>query len=152
MRLEAVKLAMETINSASANLNSDITPKIREQAQKNISIMTAGKYSQLYIDENMGLSIFADGATRPIDSLSKGSLDVAYFAVRLALVQTLLADKNVPVFMDESLSQLDDTRAENTLRLMADYASCGQCVLFTCQARDVVLAEKTSKINLIELN
>lgn len=152
MRLEAVKLAMETINSASANLNSDITPKIREQAQKNISLMTAGKYSQLYIDENMGLSIFADGATRPIDSLSKGSLDVAYFAVRLALVQTLLADKNVPVFMDESLSQLDDTRAENTLRLMSDYASHGQCVLFTCQARDVVLARRTGEINLIELN
>ena len=152
MRLEAVKLAIETINSASANLKSDITPRIRERAQRNISIMTAGKYSELYIDENMGLSIFADGATRPIDSLSKGSLDVAYFAVRLALVQALLADKNPPIFMDESLSQLDDGRARNTLELMSDYAKSAQCVLFTCQTRDVAIAQSVTDLNLIELN
>ncbi len=151
LRLEAVRLAMETINSASMDLKSDITPRIRENAQKNLSLVTGGKYSELYIDENMSLTVFADGATRPIDSLSKGSLDVAYFSVRLALLQTLLGDKEPPLYMDECLSQLDDGRAENTLRAIEKHSHNSQCILFTCQNRDVDLAKKIADVNVIEL-
>lgn len=151
LRLDAVRLAMETIHYASMNLKSDITPRIRDNAQKNLSLVTGGKYSELYIDENMSLSVFADGATRPIDSLSKGSLDAAYFSVRLALLQTLLGDKNPPLYMDECLSQLDDSRAENTLRAIEKHSNGSQCILFTCQNRDVDLAKKVAQINVIEL-
>lgn len=151
IRLDAIKLATETINLASAELKSDVTPRIKDSAQKNLATMTAGKYSELYVDENMSLSIFAGGATRPIDSLSKGTLDVAYFSVRLALLQTLLAEKNPPLYMDETLSQLDDGRAQNVLCAIADHARNAQCVLFTCQNRDVELAKEITSVNLIEI-
>ena len=151
IRLDAIKLAMETINLASTELKSDVTPRIREGAQKNLATMTAGKYSELYVDENMSLSVFAGGATRPIDSLSKGTLDVAYFSVRLALLQTLLAEKNPPLYMDETLSQLDDGRAQNVLCAIAEHARNAQCVLFTCQNRDVELAKEITSVNLIEI-
>ena len=151
LRLEAVRLAMETINSASINLKSDITPRIRDNAQKNLSLVTDGKYNEIFIDENMSLTVFADGATRPIDSLSKGSLDAAYFSVRLALLQTLLSEKEPPLYMDECLSQLDDGRATNTLKAIAKHSINSQCILFTCQKRDVDLAEGIAKVNLIEL-
>ena len=150
-RLDAVKLAMETIDIASREMKSDITPRIKERAQQNLSLMTAGKYSELFIDENMGLSVFADGATRHIDSLSKGSLDVAYFAVRLTLLQVLLSEKEPPLYMDEVLSQLDDGRAENVLRAIAMHSQSAQSVLFTCQNRDVMLASKVADVNVIEI-
>ena len=151
LRLDAIRLAMETVNSASMNIKSDITPRIRENAQKNLSLLTNGKYSELFIDQNMSLSVFADGATRPIDSLSKGSLDAAYFSVRLALLQTLLNDKKPPLYMDEALSQLDDGRAENTLRAINKHSSTSQCILFTCQGRDVEIAKKLGDVNVIQL-
>ncbi len=151
LRLDAIKLAMETVNSASLNLKSDVTPKIRDRAEANLATVTAGKYTELYVDDNMGLTVFADGATRPIDALSKGSLDAAYFAVRLALLQTLLGDKNPPLYMDEMLSQLDDGRAENVLRAVAEHSRTSQCLLFTCQARDVALAKGVANANVIEL-
>lgn len=151
LRLEAVKLASEVIEAASNNLKSDVTPRIRANAENNLSTMTSGKYSELYIDDNMGLSVFADGATRPIDSLSKGSLDAAYFSVRLALLQTLLAEKEPPLYMDETLSQLDDGRARNALKLVSEYSKKAQCILFTCQNRDLELAKEIDDINLIEL-
>ena len=151
LRLDAVRLAMETINTASMNIKSDITPRIRDNAQKNLSLVTNGKYNELFIDQNMSLSVFADGATRPIDSLSKGSLDAAYFSVRLALLQTLLNDKKPPLYMDETLSQLDDGRAESTLRAINKHAESSQCILFTCQGRDVEIAEKLGSVNVIKL-
>lgn len=151
LRLDAVRLAMETLNSASMNIKSDITPRIRENAQKNLALVTNGKYNELFIDQNMSLSVFADGATRPIDSLSKGSLDAAYFSVRLALLQTLLNDKKPPLYMDETLSQLDDGRAENTLKAINKHASTSQCILFTCQGRDVEIAKSLGDVNVIQL-
>ncbi len=151
LRLDAVKLAAETIGAASASLKSDITPRIRDRARENLSMMTGGKYSELYIDENMGLSVFADGATRPIDSLSRGSLDVAYFAVRLALLEALMADKNPPLYMDECLSQLDDGRARGVLCAIAEHSRQAQSILFTCQSRDVELAKSMTDVNIIEI-
>lgn len=151
LRLDAVRLAMETVNAASLALKSDITPRIRERAQTNLAAVTGGKYSELFVDQNMKLSVFADGATRPIEALSKGSLDVAYFSLRLALTQTLLAEKNAPVYMDECLSQLDDSRAENVLRTVAEYSKDAQCIIFTCQNRDVNLAKQVADVNVIEL-
>ena len=151
LRLEAVRLAMETVNAASLSLKSDITPRIRERAQNNLSSVTNGKYSELFVDQNMKLSVFVDGATRPVEALSKGSLDAAYFSLRLALVQTLLADKKPPIYMDECLSQLDDGRAENVLRTVAEHSRDAQCILFTCQNRDVNLAERIVDVNVIEI-
>ncbi len=151
LRLDAVRLAMETINTASMNLKSDITPKISERAQTNLSLVTSGKYNELFIGKDMSLSVFAEGATRPIDSLSRGSLDAAYFSVRLALLQTLLGDKYPPLYMDECLSQLDDTRAKNVLAAIEKHSRDSQCILFTCQNRDVALAKQVASVNLIEL-
>ena len=151
LRFEAIRLAMETVNAASQQIKSDITPRIKDRAGQNLATITGGKYSELYVDENMSLSILADGATRHIDSLSRGSLDAAYFSVRLALLETLLGDKNPPLYMDECLSQLDDGRAENMLRAIFDYAESSQCVLFTCQNRDVELARAVGDVNVIEI-
>lgn len=151
LRFEAIRLAMETVNSASQQIKSDITPRIKDRAGQNLATITGGKYSELYVDENMSLSILADGATRHIDSLSRGSLDAAYFSVRLALLETLLGDKNPPLYMDECLSQLDDGRAENMLRAIFTHAESAQCVLFTCQNRDVELARAIGDVNVIEI-
>lgn len=152
LRLDAVKLAMETVNAASLSIKSDVTPHIRDKARENLSAATGGKYGELYIDDNMKLSVFADGATRPVESLSRGSLDAAYFSVRLALLQTLLGDKQPPLYMDECLSQLDDGRAKNVLEIISSYAKESQCVLLTCQTRDVELARSVAPdVNVIEI-
>ena len=151
IRLDAIKLAMETVNAASLEMKSDITPKIKERAQENLSLATEGKYNELFVDENMKLSVYSNGETRPVEALSRGSLDVAYFSLRLSLVQTLLADKNPPLYMDECLSQLDDGRAKNTLSALFEHSKSAQCILFTCQGRDVELAKELGEINLIEL-
>ena len=151
LRLDAVRLAMETINTASLELKGDVVPRIRERAQDNLATATGGKYTELFVDENMKLSVFAGGETRPIESLSRGSLDVSYFALRLAFLQVLLAEKNPPLYMDECLSQLDDSRAANVLHAIVEHSKESQCVLFTCQNRDVELAREVGNVNLIEI-
>ena len=145
IRLDAIKLATEALAAASLERGRDVTPKIRARANHNISAITDGKYSELLIDSDMKISFLAEGGTHHVDSLSRGSLDSAYFSVRLALLQTVLGGRSAPLYMDESLSQLDDTRAENTLRAIAEHARNSQCLLLTCQHRDLALAHKVAR-------
>ena len=153
LRHDAILLAREKIEAASQKLKGEIVPRIKSAAQKNMSIMTDGKYSEMFLDDSMALTVLADGETRPIDALSKGSCDVAYFSVRLALLEVMCADKKPPLFMDESLSQLDDDRATRAVSAVAEYCNGGgQCVLFTCQSRDARLARNVTKTNLISLS
>ena len=151
LRLDAIRLAAETINAASLRIKSDITPRIKESAQNHLATVTEGKYDELLIDDNMSLSYFASGETHPIDSLSKGSLDAAYLAVRLALVETVLGERNAPILMDEPLSQLDDNRAKNVIRALNDYAKGNQCIMFTCQNRDVDIVKSIANANVMEI-
>lgn len=152
IRHEAIVLAAEKLEEASKGLKRDITPRIKGRAERNMSVMTGGKYSELFLDDDMNLTVFAEGETRPIDLLSKGSCDAAYFSVRLALLDVMCGESRPPVFLDESLSQLDDTRASRAIEVLDEYCrGGGQCVLFTCQERDVKLAEKMIGANFIEL-
>ena len=152
MQYSAITLAMEKIETASQKLKGDVFPKIKDSAQKNMALMTDGKYSELFLDDKMALSVLADGQTRPIDALSKGSCDVAYFAVRLALLETTCESNKPPLILDESLSQLDDDRATHTLSAIARYCTDGgQALLFTCQTRDARLARKVTEVEVMEL-
>lgn len=149
---DAIVLAAEKLDEASKGLKRDITPRIKGRAERNMSVMTGGKYSELFLDDDMNLTVFAEGETRPIDLLSKGSCDAAYFSVRLALLDVMCGEGRPPVFLDESLSQLDDTRASRAIEVLDEYCrEGGQCVLFTCQDRDVKLAQKITDANFIEL-
>lgn len=152
MRLCAVRLAAESLDQASKTLKRDLTPRIRARAEENLSRMTGGKYTELYIGDGLDVSLLAEGEVRRIEALSRGSLDVAYLAVRLALVETLMGDSLPPMFMDESLSQLDAERATAVVRAAADYSSSAQCLLLTCRADDLDLVRSiVPDSNIIEL-
>lgn len=152
VQCSAITLAMEKIDEAAQKLKNSIFPRIKHSAQKNMALMTDGKYSELFLDDKMALSVLADGQTRPIDALSKGSCDVAYFSVRLALLETTCEENKPPLILDEALSQLDDGRAALALSAIARYCTDGgQALLFTCQTRDALLAKTVAKIEIFEL-
>ncbi len=152
LRLSAVKLAAESLQMASTTLKRDLTPKIRARAQELLARITDGKYTEIYISDSLGISLLAEGEVRNIEVLSRGGLDAAYLAVRLALIETLTESANPPLFMDECLSQLDDDRARGVLRAVAEYARTAQCILLTCQSRDLRLAQEMfGSVNVVEL-
>lgn len=142
LRLDAVKLASEKLSLASENMKKDMIPRIKELAGETLEAMTDGKYREIGFNEKMELSLFAGGETRPIDAVSKGSCDVAYLSVRLALAKTVCGDRRPPILMDETFSQLDEEREKNAMSVLSEVCREGtQCILFTCKPNDARIAE-----------
>jgi len=139
-RYEVLSRAYDATDAAYKNMRRNFAPKIRERASENLKKLSGGRYSQLFMSEDFGISIDVLGSERELGSFSAGATDNAYLALRLALVENIF-DEGMPVFMDETLSNLDDERASLALSLLDEYVTAGgQCLLLTCHQREADLA------------
>ncbi len=139
-KYDAVCMAAEAIEGAGESLRSGITPKLRHDAGEIMSRLTNGEYTELGIGTDMSVTVGTKYGTKGLSSLSVGTRDGAYFALRSALVDLLFSHSAPPLMLDESLAMMDDDRSERLLSALAARAEIekdsGQCLLFTCHDRE----------------
>lgn len=145
-RHKAYFIALKAIESASDNLRAEISPRLGEYSTDLMSIMTDKKYQNFDVTEGIKVSYSADdGEKRTVDFLSGGTRDLAYIAVRMALVDMLYTEKP-PVCFDESFAHQDNVRAKSMMKSLAHLAKEGyQSFVFTCRAREGSLATELVK-------
>ena len=133
----ALVLAIETLESASANLRSTIAPKLRSSSNAYMEHLTDGKYDSVAVTDSLELSMSEDGFSYPIDSFSTGTKDAAYLALRMSLLELLPSETTPPLLLDETLAMIDDKRAKKILVMLSEHSrERGQCILFCCHDRE----------------
>ena len=140
---KALFIALGAINSATDNLRKEISPRLGEYATRIMEIMTDKKYTSFDVSDGLKVS-FTDnsGEERSIDFLSGGTKDMAYIAVRAALIDMLYPEKP-PVCFDESFAHQDNVRASAMMRAIKHLADEGcQSFIFTCRGREASLASE----------
>ena len=143
---KAYFIALDAINHASDNLRAGISPRLGEYATAMMEIMTDRKYSSFDVSDGLKVS-FVDptGEKKSIDFLSGGTRDMAYIAVRAALIDMLYTEKP-PVLFDESFAHQDNVRAKAMMRMIKQLSKEGcQSFIFTCRGRESVLAGEMIK-------
>jgi uncharacterized protein YhaN len=134
---DALTLAMESIEQASSDLRGSVTPVISQKAGEILDKLSDGKYSVLRTNSTLGFSLDRDGYGIKSESLSAGTKDAAYLALRLALFMRIFDNELPPLVLDESLCQLDEKRAERMLSLLGGLGSEGiQTLLFSSHKRE----------------
>ena len=93
----------------------------------------------MLINKNLELSVQENQSvmSRPWQSLSSGTVDQSYLALRLAISE-LLDEKNLPVLLDDVLIQYDDRRTQLAVEFLADladYSHQRQVLFFTCHGQ-----------------
>ncbi len=142
-RHKAYFIAHKTIESASDNLRSRISPRLGEYATSLMGIMTDKKYSGFDISSGLEVT-YTDqsGVQRKVDFLSGGTRDLAYIALRMALIDMLYTEKP-PVVFDESFAHQDNLRAHCMMKALKFLADDGyQSFVFTCRGREATLAKE----------
>lgn len=135
-RYAVLEKAHSAVGEAYGNMRRSFAPSVRDGAGRLLDAISDGRYSRVFLSEDFELGVEVSGKERSANCLSSGTSDALYIALRLSLIENIF-EGSVPFFMDETLSQLDDTRAAGVLRLVAEYVSDGnQCVLLTCHGRE----------------
>ncbi|MBR7094602.1 MAG: AAA family ATPase [Clostridia bacterium] len=145
-RFRAYGIVSDAINSASDRLRAEISPRLSEYAGGLLSLASDGRYEKLEVSNRLAMSYDDRGTLRPLPGMSGGTSEIAYIALRLALVDMLYKEKP-PLCFDESLAHQDDGRTESILRMLdgAGTAEGWQCLFFACHDREAAIAARVSE-------
>ena len=143
-RHRAYGIACDAISNASDSLRAEISPRLSSYASALLSGATGGRYDSLEVSNRLSMTYRTGDEVRPLPSMSGGTREITYIALRLALIDMLYEEKP-PLCFDESLAHQDDERTKSILWMLDKVAAEGmQSILFTCHTREAALAGSVS--------
>lgn len=136
-RYEALELAAKTLERVHGELQTRFSPAIGALAGELLGKMTGQRYDTVLLGADLRAEARETGelVTRQLLSLSGGTADQVYLAVRLAICRLAL-EPHTPLVLDDALVRFDDMRMQAALKLLREEAKTRQVLLFTCQNRE----------------
>lgn len=150
-RITAAQLAIDTISTLSSEIHHTYSTDLQHTFARYASALTGRPFSQILIDENFRFSLMEGSRRVPLEALSRGTITQLFLACRLASIQLLYPDADLPILIDDAFSLTDDTRLSVLLsHLTLD--SSGQKLIFSCQKREAaILSQHSLSYHLIQL-
>lgn len=129
---EAVILALEALEQAQEELEQGYGPRLTACAGELLQNLTRGQYDGLTLDRDLNLSLreAETGLTRSLCALSKGTQDLAWLALRIAMTRLLLP-QSAPMVLDDALLTLDRERTDTALETLSREGR--QALIFSCK-------------------
>ncbi len=137
-KLLALEKAIDTINSISKEIHTSVAPKINETLGNIMSRITNGKYSTVKVNDNMDVMVLDENSGQMVDAetLSYGTIDQIYLALRFSIIDNLLINSTMPIILDDCFIQYDDHRLKEVLSYLASVSNEKQIIMFTCHTRE----------------
>lgn len=136
---EALDLASKKLIEVSNHMQKSLGQALNEKTSEILSRITGEKYTRLFVEENLKVSLLTNEKKILFERVSRGTIEQIYFALRMASVE-IMNEEEFPVILDETFAFYDEKRLQYTLRWLAENKK--QVLLFTCQKREKELLEK----------
>lgn len=152
-KLKGIEVAVDYMEKAFKELQKSFGPIINKRVEEIFKSVTNGLYKDLKVSEDYKLVVKNTENNAIMDAayLSSGTYDQIYLALRLGIIDIIFKDKKVPIILDESFTQYDDSRLKIILDIIYNRADKNQIILFTCQKREINYLKDRKNINIIEL-
>lgn len=106
-------------NDLRNDLNFQLRPELSELASAFLNDLTAGRYTELELDDNYNVVVLEDAVPKPV--ISGGEEDLANLVLRLAISQMIAERSGQPfslLVLDEIFGSLDDAHRASVLELL----------------------------------
>ena len=149
--LEAVTLAADSIREISEGLRDSFSASFNELLSEEICLATDGRYSSGRVDQNLDIEVMGGLDHVPAESLSAGTMQQLFAALRFASARLFFGDIKIPILLDECFAYSDEQRMRSALSALADREG-QQMLLFTCRKDEkAILDELGAAYSYIEL-
>ncbi len=131
---DALEFAQEILENSFHEMRRSYGSEVERATLDIFKQLTDGKYSSISVSKSLDMSVEQSElfGTHEIGYLSQGTVDQAYLSLRLAISKLISDGKQIPVFLDDSLSFYDDKRTLAALKFLNEYAIDTQMIMFTC--------------------
>lgn len=136
---DVVSIAFGVMNDTTQQIRQSFGPKLNEKTAKYFCALTNDAYEDVLVQSDYGIMALKKGdiSYRSYKYLSQGTIDQAYLALRLALIEIISEETNgnrLPLLLDDIFMQYDETRRTSGVEFLKEYAKTGQVILFTPRA------------------
>lgn len=131
---DAADIARQVLEESFYELRRGYGSELEKATHDIFACLTDGKYKSVSVTDTLDLSVEKTDVfgTHDLNYLSLGTTHQAYLSLRLAIAKLISGDTTLPVFLDDSLSQYDDTRTARAIKFLKEFCADGQGMLFTC--------------------
>ncbi len=129
---DSLDIALLTLNESFSELRSNFGSELEKKSAEILNRLTKGKYNNMVISKAFEINVeeTVNPISREAEYLSSGTFDQTYLSMRLAVASLL--DTELPLFLDDTLTQYDETRAAATLEFLKEFSENSQAIMFTC--------------------
>ncbi len=140
--IQDMKEYYDILNVAAANMKkavdevgSTFGPELNAATAQIFTGITGGKYPAMIVDREYKISVKEEaGAFHEWKYLSNGTIDQAYFALRLAMTRLLTGDgEKLPLLLDDVFIQYDEERRRLAMEYLKEYSRDSQVIYFSCR-------------------
>lgn len=154
-RRDELMIAYEIIKWSDEQFRVKNQPNIIHRVSYFMSIMTNKKYSQVLVKEDNNqfeLQFLVNGELMSANlAFSKGTIQQLYLAYRLAVIEVLDPENQMPLVLDEALINWDQNRFDETLKILDEISKQRQILFFTCHRALGMRMNSQLSANLIEV-
>lgn len=132
----ATAVARGILSQAREQFEREARPLLHKEARRWLEELTLGKYKNVRIDSEWNIHLEAPDDRRFHEDIyySAGTRDLIWLSLRLASASILSdAQGALPVYLDDSLRQIDSERVKRCLEVFSEYTAekGNQMVLFS---------------------
>ena len=142
-QLKASYVVSEVLTEVYDDIRSSFGPILNSNVITSFKEFTDGKYNEVMVSDNYEMKVKDDKSIMAAEALSNGANDQLYLSLRLAFVEMIFKNKDIPICLDDTFIQYDDKRLERTIKYLIK-ERFEQYIIFTCQKREEVVIRNNS--------
>ena len=132
-KASVVETLKKYMSETDDEIKARFAPQVAEKMAPWLSSVTNGKYSSMSLNADLELAVkvpetdtFVD-----VDKLSRGTQDQVYLGMRLVIGDLISGEKNVPVFLDDTMHTFDSMRLASAKTVFDKVAQERQVFIFS---------------------
>lgn len=134
---EVLKTTMTLLATAKENLSMRYLDKM-SSGFKSYCDMLSGKPDDFIITPELEISVERVGKVKEQAYFSVGIQDMMNLAMRLSLADALFEKEQPMLILDDPFVNLDDTKLNNSLKMLKELANTRQIIYLTCHSSRTV--------------
>lgn len=133
---EVITMAQTVTDYYESHFEENLRPQISTLASQYLAPVSGSRFRELTLDQDHAVQVRMDkvGGYYHDAYYSAGTQDLFHLCLRLAVCHLLFAASTetgpLPIFLDDSLKQLDYERLTQTLQLLRKYSQEDACQIF----------------------
>ncbi|MBO5743347.1 MAG: AAA family ATPase [Clostridia bacterium] len=152
LKVSEIETALAILESAFSDAKSSFFPELSKKTEELYSYITASDNCTINSNDKFELFVSKSGFIRDARFLSKGTLDILYFSLRIAIIELMGKDgDSLPVFLDDIFANCDDERLSRLMEIIFKLSRKHQIFMCTCRSREGDYFKNNKDVNIFTM-